>query len=144
MSDISKDVVKQIEAGAASVRAAGDMLNDRIKRFEDWLSRLPGRVEAVCQINSESDGSQTEHLSLAREGKDWRLSVYWYDHGSGDTHSEVLLRDAALERKMGAVTGFPSLLEAISKKQKFLATYAADAASEFDKFAEAIGMKGGE
>jgi len=50
VNDTLKDVLAHIDAGAAAVRAEGDKLTARIKLFEEWLSRLAGRVEHVARF----------------------------------------------------------------------------------------------
>ena len=144
VNDTLKDVLAHIDAGAAAVRAEGDKLTARIKLFEEWLSRLAGRVEANCEICSTHDGHADEYLALTREGKEWRLVVYWYNHQVEEVHDRSLLRDAAMDRKIRAVQSFPALLKAIADRHKSLADQAAAAATGFDALAESLRMKGGE
>ena len=133
-------VLKQIETGTQAYRDAAGELTNRVVKFEEWLSRLPGRVPATVW-ELEDDASDTYfNLGLQRDGKQWKLR-YWLDNpydeeswGAGD------LRDASIETKIRAMAMFPRLLGAIRDSQMEFVKRSAEAAAEFDKFAQLVGI----
>jgi hypothetical protein len=141
--NIPEDVLRQIREGAASVRAAGDALTSRIKAFEAWLGKVPGRVEASCVIGTDPDGDCHRHLAFGREGKEWALYTYEYVEPLEEISDRKLLRDASISEKAWAVTHFQDLLAAMVTAQKSIVDNAARSVSTFDAFAKSIGLKEG-
>lgn len=139
--EISPDLLKKLERGAAQVRHAGDALTKRIRAFEEWMSGLPGRVEASHRIST--NGPCSTHLAAEKNGKEWRLTLYDFNEYDGETQNERLLRDASVADKAAAIFSLPELLSAMAKQQEFLASFAAESAQKFDEFAKTIGMKEG-
>jgi hypothetical protein len=144
LPNIPEDALRQITAGAASVRAAGEALTSRIKAFEAWLGKLPGRVEASCVIGTDPDGDCHKYLSFGREGKEWALYTYDYVEHLEEISDRKLLRDASISEKAWAVGHFHDLLAAMVTAQKSIVQSAAQSVSTFDAFAKSIGLKGGE
>jgi hypothetical protein len=138
-----KEVLQDIESGAKDVRTAGTELAERIKQFEAWLNKVPGRVRAKCEIGSDGDGNHTTYLCFAKDGKGWSLFRYvWYnerDEGSDWTP----LRDATLDEKLVAVAAFPRLLRAMSEAQREMVGRLRETTTEYDQFAAGLGIKGG-
>lgn len=143
---VSKDPlaesIKQIESGAKEVRDAGEALSTRIKTFEDWLNKLPGRVSTQVKINFDGDSNHT-YLRLDKYGKGWLLEVVQVIDELDQQESSVPLRDASLDLKILAVKYFPQLLERMVVSQKGLVASLQQTTAEFDAFAARIGMKGG-
>ncbi len=133
--------VSAIQANSADVRHAADELTRRIKTFEAWLSRLPGRVESSCLIYEDEARGVVATLALERDGKEWALYFQESEVGSDRVISSTLLRDAAVITKSLAVRRFPELLAAIPKQQKLIVSMANDSVKEFDVFAKSIGLK---
>jgi hypothetical protein len=147
ISDFTKQLL-QIQEGAQSVRKAGDEITERIARFEAWLAKLPGRVEARAELWSRCDQPVTRYLALRRDGKDWTLILITEDD-DGDPlgpliTDKTLLRDASLVEKVAAVNLFPDLLAAIAKAQSELATRVLKATEDFDQLAAQLGIKEGK
>lgn len=139
------DLVKEIEAGTEHYRAAATELTKRIKVFEAWLNKLPGKVPASCYENEDPEGDFVFELSLERDGKQWSLYhkvLFIPDESTAD--SGGLLRDASVEKKARAMRMFPELLKAIREAQHNYIEHSVKVASEFDDFAKSLGIKGGE
>lgn len=142
--NVPEEVLRQIAAGAASVRAAGEALTIRIKAYETWLSKLPGRVEASCIISQDDDGEGCTCLSLDKEGKEWSLSLRRYADAMERLVDRKFLRDASIHEKAWAIEFFPKLLTSIITAQQRMVNHATSSVSSFDAFAKSIGMKEGE
>jgi hypothetical protein len=141
---IPDNVLRKIQEGAAGLRAAGIALTNRVKAFEVWLGKLPGRVEASCLIGTVEDGSYRSYLSFEKEGKEWSLYTYDYYEHSETVHDRKLLRDASIREKTIAIDLFPRLLQAMVKAQRSIVDDATQSLSTFDAFAKSIGLKEGE
>lgn len=140
-----EEIVKQLQDALPDVRAAGDALTARIKEFELWLSKLPGRVAASCVLYHHPDDEEwTTELTFHREGKEWAFYLMDCCDARFETRNVRLLRDASISDKTSAMKAFPRLLEDMLMSQQRLVSGAAQATSEFDAFAKAIGMKEGE
>ena len=140
----SRELVKQIEAGTEEYRDAASELTKRIQIFEAWLNKLPGKVEATC---SECDDPRESRVSfcldLHRNGKAWALFSYLYDECMEEIiGARGLLRDADVETKARALRMFPNLLESSRSYQVRFVERARERASDFDEFAERLGIKG--
>jgi hypothetical protein len=134
-------VLSEIEIGTHAYRAAATELTNRIVKFEEWLGRLPGKVQAAVYDSDDEDGDYYFVLSLSREGKQWKLR-HWTEHVYTDEIMGAItdLRDASIEVKIHAMGMFPRLLGAIRDSQFNFVTRSAAAAEEFDKFAALIGI----
>src|SRR5688572_17786449 len=79
------EVLESINTKSESVKAAADLLNERIREFAELLSKLPGRAE--CEFNGDHpDRYQTNagdlrlYIAFQRKGKGWILSyTTWLD-----------------------------------------------------------------
>ena len=142
--DFSPDVLRQLSDGAASVRTAGDALTKRVKAFEEYIAKLPGRVPAACVMATDCQGQLETYLAIDKDGKGWSLEVYEC-HVSDDegVHNRRLLRDCSIHEKASAIEWFPELLRAMVKAQRLMVARATRSASTFDEFAKSIGMKEG-
>lgn len=143
MSDSFQELLRQIEAGASEVRATGDELTKRIKAFEEWLSKLPGRVPASCRLFSSRDDQLDTFLSFDKDGKTWLLYVINYHVPYEEEISRTLLRDASIDTKAWAMRNFPELLKSIAKRQRELVKSAKESITQFEAFATEIGLKEG-
>lgn len=145
MSSIPEtEVLRQIQEGAGDVRAAGTALAERIKQFDAWLNRLPGRVYASTEISSSPDGIESTHLSFSKDGKAWSLFLSDFDSVQEEFSNRRLLRDASLDEKATAVACFPLLLREMAESQKRLVARLKLTADEYDVFAKRVGIKEGE
>ena len=140
------ELIASIESKAVTVRDAATTLSDRIKTFEQYLSRIKGRVETLC-FGEHPDATTDEeqaYLSLClkyhRDGKDWKISWSRYHESYHQDHAMdfSLLVDAPVKIKIGAIKLFPDLLEAISKSQDRLVKEIEDATEGFDAFAATL------
>src|SRR5207253_1594432 len=134
---------RRISDGAAGVRSAGEALTNRIKDFEAWLGKLPGRVETHCSIESGEDEWDT-YLSFEREGKEWSLYTYRFNESFESISDRKLLRDASINEKTSMIKHFPDLLKSMVTAQKSMVDRAKESVSTFDAFAKSIGLKGGK
>ena len=136
------DPLLKILQGAQLVREKGDALTNRIRMFEHWLNKLPGKVSTEVTIESDESGEEVI-LSLAKRDSLWLLEVYDYNAQHDIRSSPRLLRDATLSEKVVAVAKFPSLLKQLAEQQRSIAARAAEATTEFDGFAKSIGLMRG-
>lgn len=142
MSKSFQDLLRVLETGATDVRSTGDELTRRIKAFETWLGKLPGRVPTSCHLyDFDPAGEIEKRLSLGKSGKSWSLFVFDYDNRCEESSEHVLLRDAPLSVKIAAMRKFPELLRAIADSQRSLIEDANKSISEFEIFAAQIGLK---
>lgn len=137
----SSDVRARIAENAQAVRAAATELTKRIRTFETWLSKLPGRVTA--EVCTDDDGDWQTYLAFRRYGSEWALVVYDY-HPSGNETDLQLLRDAPVETKVRMVNYFGGLVEAFAKRQVEVAKLARESSRTFDVIVEPLGIKEGE
>jgi hypothetical protein len=139
-----QEVLHQIESGANEVRATGDELTKRIKKYEAWLNQLPGRVPASCVLSHSDEGDVEERLSFQKDSRAWALHIYTYDNRDESVSDQMLLRDAPIHTKTIAMLQFPALLKAIAESQRSLVSFAKSSMADFDAFAASIGLKEGE
>lgn len=138
-----QELLRKIELGAGDVRSTGDQLTSRIKAFESWLGKLPGRLPAECILKDEDDEEFATFLSLIKEGKSWTLYVITYFLPDGSVTNRIPLRDAAIQTKVLAIETFPQLLEALAERQRNLVDCGQKSISKFDAFATEIGLEEG-
>jgi hypothetical protein len=124
MNDI-EDISDRLTAKAEEVRVAATALSDRIVKFEEYLQKLSGRVEATY-----TEGGIT--LTLRREGSKWRLGMMRADL------TIIPLVDAGLPKKLEAIRIFPGLLVAIHTAQDTLIQDLQRASKTFDDFFQSL------
>ena len=126
---------------AAEVRHVSQKLAERITQFQDYLGKLPGRVETkIWRSHPDApDGSDNLiALRLHREGKAWVLS-WGNDTESNDKPIEWRpLVDAPLKVKLASVKMFPDLLGSIEKSQTKLIDEIVETSAEYDSFAHTL------
>jgi len=145
----SAQVVKSIDQKSEIVRDAVAILASRITWFQDYLAKLPGRVESRC-FGPYPDGPDSHEsgppielcLRLAREGKDWILSCATHDPSNDECLEFRPLLDAPLKVKLAAIGMFPDLLESIEKSQDELTQSIVKATDEFDRFVASLNAAG--
>lgn len=145
MSDPTSNVeaiIAQIRQGAKTVREQGDAVSNRVRLFEAWLNKLPGKVSArVCIHSDQFDGV---YLALDKFAGEWGLAILEVNFSDPDEPRTVrLLRDSSLEEKISMMKLFPDLLKEIASRQGVLAEQAKVASTNFDDFARRVGMIGG-
>ncbi len=138
-----QQVLQEIESGADEVRSAGTELANRIKQFEAWLNKVPGRVRADTELSSNPNGLESSMLCFSKDGKGWTLYLYDEHHGSDESRNWTPLRDASLDEKARAVDAFPMLLRAMAVAQRQLVDRLKRTTNEYDDFARSIGIKEG-
>ena len=146
-----EDILVSIATKAANVRTAAPSLSERIEQFAEYLSKMPGRIEAYCYgSHPEADSPEAAaRMSLVlrffREGKAWMLSYGTYHEGHSDDPENPVnykpLDDAPLKIKLAAVRMFPDLLAAIDKSQDELVKEITDATAEYDVFAKSLKVR---
>lgn len=142
---IDGGILKQLQDAVPAVRAAGDALTTRIKDFEIWLGRVPGRVATSCDLSTHPDDPDwVTRLGFFRDGKEWSLYLYDFCEGMDEVRNRRLLRDASIAEKTEAIRQFPQLLKGMVTSQQSLVQWANRAVGDFDAFAKSIGMKEGE
>lgn len=131
--------LKSIETGSLRLNQLATEISQRIVAFEDWLNRLPGKTATTFWYDTSDDGAISFGLALNRDGKRWAL---WHVTCVEPTDEEdwSLLKEASVDVKLKVVSYFPAFLEAIVKAQAELAKELEKAHSEFDLFANAIGL----
>jgi len=131
-------IVIAVEQTAAQVREAASRLTDRIAKFQRYLSKLKGRVEAsvyACHPDTEPEDQFPWLLvKLHRIEKDWLL-YYGVQHDPERTEWNPLV-EAPLNIKLAAIRVFPDLLLAIKQSQIELIETINKAAADFDDFAD--------
>lgn len=145
--------VEKLAENAKSLRTKSSGLNTRIAVFEEWISKLPGRVttsiwwpasgiETYAERNPEEDETPYYGLRLAREGKEWRIE--WSLEPYNTPYDELnWLRpvDADLDTKVLIVKKLPELVESMVKSQATLQEKLDDATKTFDTFAAKVGLE---
>lgn len=144
-------IIESITVKAANVRTAATALSERIEEFQEYVTRLPGRVEAVVYGDHPDAMSPDEHALLSlvlrfhREGKAWMLSYgTHHEEVNNDPDNPVKyqpLTDAPLRIKLAAVKMFPAMLSAVEKSQDDLVKEIESATAEYDAFAQALKIK---
>lgn len=151
----ASDLLQAIESNSSIVRDAANALTHRIVAFEEYLSKVPGRVETALRCEHPDIHEGTAYLVIAfqRQGKEWGL-YYGTERPQlpGNFTLGALLsprqptefkplRDAPLKYKVAAISQLPDLLQAMIKTQSELADEIVRATSDFDAFASTIGVK---
>jgi len=142
------NAIQSINDNVAVVRSAINHLNDRIRRFQDYLSILPGRTEAACyfpEFRDETGNKKCIGLKLHREGKAWILS--WSLEDMDDPFSTAEwkpLLDAPIRHKLLCVSGFPELLGAIATAHHILVNQITSTVEAYDKFEATLPKTGGK
>ncbi|MDB5318537.1 MAG: hypothetical protein JWN40_168 [Phycisphaerales bacterium] len=142
-------LLESITSQAERVRQAAAELTKRIEHFQEWLGKVPGRVETDYygdhpNAKDEEDRALMSFvIRLNRSGKEWILSYATHDerwsHESSGPFTEFKpLVDAPLKTKIAAVKMFPNILAAIEKSQIELVSELDAATSEYDAFAATL------
>ena len=139
-----KQIIDEIEKGAIRIGQLATEMSGRILWFEDWLSRLPGKVETRLYEYYEPDqfGRSFFALKLHRSGKRWIVShASGFEPHSGEDYepSWEPVSEATLETKVKSITLFPKLLDEILRAQIALTTRLSEAQVAFDAFASKLG-----
>jgi hypothetical protein len=139
-----QQVVKDIEQGSARVNELATELSRRIITFEDWLNRLPGRVETYHWVGLPKDPHDHRDpglgLRLARSAKRWTLWFAYSDMSEEGDVSWAPLAEADLETKMLAIKEFSDLLVKIKKAQDGRVHELRESLDAFQMFAQAVGI----
>ncbi len=137
-------IVSEIEAASKRVSEKSTTLSKRILAFENWLNSLPGRVETSFwdPIAVENDAARIFGLFLTRSGKQWALLYAYHNEINPNTPNWSPLADASVDTKLRAMRSFPKFLRAIRKTQEKREAEIEAVATDFDEFAEALGIKG--
>ncbi|MCG8405528.1 MAG: hypothetical protein MI923_10060 [Phycisphaerales bacterium] len=137
-------IAEVVETQSQELNQLATELSERIKAFEEWLNRLPGKVEAVeweAIPDLNAPPVVLLGLRLHRSGKTWVLS---YDYSRfNESHSIrdwTLLSEASVNIKIDAVKIFPSLLKKIVSEQNEKIKELQSVHNTFDDFAKVIGM----
>jgi hypothetical protein len=144
MPESPKDLLDLIQANGQHVRAAATDLTNRIKSFEAWLMKRPGRVAVSCVVGTDQHGEREDCLAFERVGKEWALVVFTYLPQHNARIDELLLRDAPIETKTWMITFFPKLLEEFARRQEDVVKRARESANLYDNIARSFGIKEGE
>jgi hypothetical protein len=99
------EIIRDLASNSERVRAASLELSARINRFEQLISGLKGRTEALCFKDNFI-------LAVARKGDQWQIQ--YGEHLSKMTP----LVDSSFKTKITAIQMFPDLLIAMELKQK--------------------------
>jgi len=138
------NIVDTIRANADVVRQAINHLNERIRRFSDYLSKLDGRTEAICYLThpdypEEGGCGKCLALKLHREGKAWILSWAAEDLEDAEFLAEWKpLLEAPLRYKLLLVAGFADLLQSIANTNHKLESEITTAVEAYDEFEAAL------
>lgn len=142
------EILKSISTKALDVRTSANELSKRIEKFQEFLGKLPGRVETEFYgshpdaTTPYEDSQLSLVLRLHREGKSWILSYgSFHEQFHNDPDESVTfapLMDAPLRIKIAAVKIFPNMLAAIEKSQDKLVSEIQYAVSQFDIFAASL------
>lgn len=138
MDFASKELLQRIRENGSSLRSAATELTNRVKVFEAWLGKLPGRVSASCILWTDDDKNIETRLTYTKHGKEWALLLIDYEVERDRVVEEVLLRDAPISAKVNAVPYFPRLVEDYAKRQVTVAALAVAVTQEFDEFAKQL------
>ena len=142
------EILDSISKKASDLRDAAETLTERITWFEEYLAKLPGRVETdYYGPHPDAETAQEEAemslvLKLHRTGKIWSLSYGSHHEGWNDNPENAVefkpLVEAPLKFKIAAVKLFPNVLAAIEKSQDKLVAETKKAVTEVDKFTDSL------
>jgi hypothetical protein len=119
-------IIESIDTKAATVRDAAQILTKCIEQFEEYLSRVSGRVEAKHfgrHPDRDGPGDPRELvLKFHRSGKSWIISCADYHPQYHEDHPMewTPLKESSLKLKIAGVRMFPELLESIEIEQDSL------------------------
>jgi hypothetical protein len=137
------EALRQIEAGSVRVNQLATALSDRIKRFEDWITDLPGKVVTEVWVADTDDPRLPVEfgLLLSRSGKRW--AVFHASRLMNEPFGPdwAPLADASVETKIEAVKLFPRLLSEITAAQVKLVKELERTHADFDAFAGQVGIQ---
>ena len=136
------DSILRIREGAKLVRQSGDAVTNRIRMFEAWLNKLPGKVSTCIAL--PSNGEISTNLSFYKKGGEWVLGLHEEDcRDLGEQTDVRLLRDASLDDKLYAVTYFSTLLAKFADTQRKVSDQATAASGKLEDFFKKIDLKEG-
>lgn len=136
-------ILDSISKKSAKLREHATALTERIKFFEEYLSKLPGRVDTEYfgthpdAVTLEEKKAMQFSIKLHRSGKSWALSYSTFSLATGDPDSTTEYKpliDAPLKIKIAAMRLFPDFLAAIGDHQDQLVHEIAGATADFDQF----------
>jgi hypothetical protein len=120
--------IDHIAQKSIEVRKAATALTDRLVKFEEWICKLPGRIECVVPLDTG------DALTLRRAGSSWGLFVIV------EANDEKPIRDCGVRLKMAAVRALPDFIPAMQAAQGDLIERLQSSCREFDQFAKLAGM----
>jgi len=117
------DLKRALTQGSHALNEKASALSDRIRRLQEFLSKLPGRVETHLTIG-RWDGIADLHLVVRfhRTGRHWIFSYdFYHEHHPDEDSNWRQLVDAPLEVKIAVVNKLPELLsEMLSSQQTMI------------------------
>lgn len=137
------NVISELESGNDEIKRVASGLNERIRRAEDWIAKVPGRVTTYVEMTDPYDGPEwTFHLRVTGGGDKWQLQFQYQNerHGLDEDAEWQALKDASIETKMAGLRALPLLFEQMRKAQLQFIEKMRDAQAVFDHFAESVGM----
>lgn len=143
--DLSPDPLDQalseLKTRHDEIKAQTEALNQRITRFQDWISTLPGRAETCIWAPAPDAPPEVElAIQVERVGKLWQVQcAYVHEDECGSTNWTPLL-EAGVRVKAAVLPLLPKLVESMVRSQQSLVQDIARATWEFDRFAEKVRM----
>lgn len=132
MTEVPPDIIQRIADKSLVVRENALQLSLRISQFEEWMSKLPGKVEAMYKdVSSRTDFT----LFFRRDGKEWRIMVSLNRFNPPDW---IPLVDSGLNIKMQAIRLFPDLLLAVQSAQDELVNDLQRTVADFDEYVKEL------
>lgn len=140
----STDTLKDIERIAAGFADVALELTRRIVRFQEYVSKINGRIETMVHGGyTPPNGSTVNGISLwlHRDGKAWIIDCSVYQTGLGPQHTGLIwkrLAEAPVRHRIAGVTLFPQLLGAMRDSQSTLISEMHNAVSFYDSFERSL------
>jgi len=141
--DEHKQILREIEQKSDEFAKRACELSECIVAYENWLNRLPGRVQADAWLSLDEQTDNAFGIQLARQGKRWALSFAYGVMDSDEQGEWRPLVEASIEDKLIAISMFPKLLEAIREEQVSKIERVKSTQAKFAEFAKAIGIQPG-
>jgi hypothetical protein len=134
--------VGKLKAKHGLVKEKSTEATECIKRFEEWVAMLPGRVETSVSVPDPDDDDYTLQLSIAREGKRWVVRYLYVPDIISENwdHTPSNLADASVIVKLAALPHLPRLVESMVESQDTLVNKLVKATSAFNTFAASVGI----
>lgn len=138
----------KLREGAVRVQLLTERLDRFLLQIEEWLEKLPGRVDTIAILDDPDKDGQDFYLRLTRVGQSWRLMCKWVHSKPNPAIRQsdwVPVREASIHTKMQVADAIPLLIDRMGVAQADLVHKLEVCTSKLGTLAASfgIGPKGG-